>query len=629
MGQFNSAKNLCGILFSCIALCHLSIPVLSQENSPYCDKQHFSKIFGREKSYRLYLPKGYETSDKKYPVIYFFHGWGGRHFKDDNALLNYTGIKELVDKYQTILVMWDGNMDTTEPRPYNIGNHADVKFSVQMKDYFPEMLAHIDQTYRTIANRQHRGIIGFSMGGFMSFYLAGKYAESIGAAVSLAGSPEFFVGSPENHTLYPIRYTFKNLANTSIRMHNGDTDILYHLNEEVMQGARWEAVPLDYRKFKGGHMIDHPGETNVFESAMVFILNSFLNPSKNPDRFSHVDLYPDFSSWNYLIHTNKNEPGFVYLRNVTKNGFGIYTRKWLPDGPPTKTDSFFIQTAPLYQRNETYDIIQFDKHTNRIRTSTQEADRNGRLSFFQTGDAEIGISSKSDSSSIIFLDYTTNKNCRYVQNKQNNSLSIRLLNRAITIYPTNQLTIHLSSTDQDISIYPATFGVSIKKGQRIIPLPPVTVTTNKKPPVHAEPPQLKFIVKIQNGKQYAEDDFVVPVLYDAPIFDSIRILDQNGNGMAEAGEPIQVYSGKNLLRLYTEDKWVIWEEEQVKAEMIPAKWPDGFTLSSIIRISPDCPPGHTIQFHSSYETKTFNPIERKTTWGRFSIKIQEKNSVKH
>ena len=83
-------------------------------------------------------------------------------------------LKALVDKYQVILVMWDGSMDGIEPRPYNVGNHENVKFEVQMKDYFPELVAYTDSTYRTFPHRVHRGIIGYSMGGFMSFFLARK-----------------------------------------------------------------------------------------------------------------------------------------------------------------------------------------------------------------------------------------------------------------------------------------------------------------------------------------------------------------------------------------------------------------------------------------------------------------------
>jgi len=348
-----------GVLFNTMAV----IPALSQAYPPFTDTSHFSQVFGHDKFYRLYLPKGYESSGKRYPVIYFFHGWGGRHFKDDNALLNYEGIKLLVDKYQVILVMWDGNIDTTEPRPYNVGYHNDIKFEMQEKDYFPELVSHIDSSYRTLSDRQHRGIIGFSMGGFMSFFLAGKYPDKINAAVSLAGSPEFFVGYPDNHTLYPVRYTFKNLSDVKIRMHNGDSDILYYLNDEVKEGAKWEGIKLDYWKFHGGHMVDKTGETIVFEKAMKFITDAFSEPSECKPGWSHYDLYPAFTVWNYEIKTGKKEPGYLFMKKVDKTGFGFYTRRWLPLGPPLPLDSIFIKTAPLYDAGKEYHVVTYQSNT--------------------------------------------------------------------------------------------------------------------------------------------------------------------------------------------------------------------------------------------------------------------------
>src|SRR5258706_14756664 len=95
------------------------------QHEPYSDLSHYSKVFGYSKTYRLYLPAGYAGTRGRYPVIYFFHGWGGRYYKDDNAKLDYKKIKSLVDKYRIILVMWDGSMDGIEPNPYNAGNHED------------------------------------------------------------------------------------------------------------------------------------------------------------------------------------------------------------------------------------------------------------------------------------------------------------------------------------------------------------------------------------------------------------------------------------------------------------------------------------------------------------------------
>jgi enterochelin esterase-like enzyme len=628
------------LLFCALFFSMRVIPVLSQNEVAYTDRQHYSTVFGHEKSYRLYLPKGYKSSDKKYPVIYFFHGWGGRHFKDDNALLNYEGIKLLVDKYQAILVMWDGNVDTTEPRPYNVGNHNDIRYTIQEKDYFPELIAHIDSNYRTLTDRQHRGIIGFSMGGFMSFFLAGKYPDKVISAVSLAGSPEFFIGYPGNHTLYPVRYTFKNLTDVNIRMHNGDSDILYYLNDEVKQGAKWEGVNLDYWKFSGGHMIDKTGETKVFEMAMKFVTGSFSKPATITPRWSHSDLYPVFNVWDYDFKTNKKEPGYLFIKNVNKNGFGVYSKKWLPDGPSLAIDTIIITTAPLYTPGKTYNILRYEGKTGRLNITTQQANENSRLSFFfNNSETETGIYENKESSSFVFLDYAINKTDRYLHNHQTGNLSLRLLNRGNAIYPTGKIKVTLSTADSGIIVKQNRIESLVKRGQHIVNIPAFTIVSNKKAPVHAEPSQVKFKLQIENGKQSFSDDFIVPVLYEMPLFDSIQVDDQvairdssygkgNGNGIADAGENIMLYSGLHRLRLYTEDHLVLNNEETLADEIIPARWPDGYTLSSIIKISPDCPDGHVIDLYASYETKTFNPIERKTTWGKVKLTVHNNGSAK-
>ncbi|HEY3390072.1 MAG TPA: alpha/beta fold hydrolase, partial [Prolixibacteraceae bacterium] len=337
---------------------------------PFQDITHYSHVFGREKTYRLYLPDDYNQSGKKYPVIYFFHGWGGRFYKDDSAKLEYVKLGELVNKYQVILVMWDGNIDESEPRPYNIGNHNDVKFKIQMKDYFPELVSCIDSSYRTFTDRNHRGIIGFSMGGIMSYYTAGKYPDKVLAAVNMAGSPEFFIGLPDNHTLYQVRYTFDNLSDVGLLFHNRDECPMTGLNDEVNQGALWsELKNYEYHKLAGGHKVDEPGETKVFESAMRFICNQFGNPAPLNPAWSHYDLCPDFTLWGYSVKSDKAEPGFLFLRNVDANGFGFYSKKWLPEGPSIKNIKATISTAAIYKPDAIYEISiysQKEKHLSKF-----------------------------------------------------------------------------------------------------------------------------------------------------------------------------------------------------------------------------------------------------------------------
>lgn len=603
----------------------------------FTDTSHFSEVFGHPKHYRLYLPGGYASTSKRYPVIYFFHGWGGRHFKDDNALLNYAGIKTLVDKYQTILVMWDGNIDTAEPRPYNTGDHEDMRYQVQMKDYFPELVKHVDASYRTLTDRYNRGIIGFSMGGFMSFLIAGKYPDKVSAAVSFAGSPEFYVGYPDNHTLYPVRYMFANLRDVQIQLHNGDSDVLYYLNHEVYRGAKWEGAPLNYRKFHGGHMIDKTGETKVFEIAMKFVTASFAKKIPFRPRWSHTDVYPDFTIRDYDVHTNRNIPGYTSLTNVDRSGFGIYARRWFPDGPPlTGADSFSITTAPLYTAGKDYHIVLYHPLTGEITETTNKPGKDGRFTFtYAQKPVETGIFSDGDSASLLIAQFHLADSARHIRSNHAEKLSLTLFNRSDVRLPLGAVEVTVAATDSGVRFQNNKVRVNVGSGQRLIPLPPITVTSNKQPPRHADPPQLNIQVTIRAGKRIFHDHVIVPVLYDARVADSLQVDDHrvirdtsfgtgNGDGVADAGEQVMLYSGSNRLRLYTNDKWIIQQEEKLVDEMVPAVWPDGFTLNSVISISPECPDGHVIEFTGSYETKAYNPIERKTNWVK--IKLPVRNS---
>ncbi|CAL1519670.1 alpha/beta fold hydrolase [Chitinophaga sp. MM2321] len=605
-----------------------------KQSPPYRDLTHNSAVFGHKKFYRLYLPDGYNSTATRYPVIYFFHGWGGRHFKDDNAKLAYEKLQQLVDKYKVILVMWDGNIDEQEPRPYNVGNHEDVKFEVQMKDYFPELVNYIDSAYRTEADRRHRGIIGFSMGGIMSFFLAGKYPDKVSAAVSMTGSPEFFIGYPHDHTLYPLRYTFKNLQQVSTSMHTSDSDILYYLNEEVRAGALWEGgVSFAYHAFKGGHMVDKPGETKVFDTAMRFVVDAFKNPLPPAKLWSHYDLYPDFKVWGYEVASNKQTPGFIFLRNVDKSGFGLYTRKWLPDGPSLPDVESSVLTAPVYTPGHTYQVVTWRAQGNNTDVREVKSDEQGRLSFkLDAAGSEVGIFDKKDAPAFICLDYKVGDNSRYLGVSQHNRLTLRLLNRGGENNLPQEVKVTVSAVDSAIALPVATSIIKATPGQRILTLPPLEVACNKVPPPHAEPWQVKLKVVIQVGDHTFNDELTVPVWFNTTAFDQINIDDGkavrdtvlgsgNGNGIAEAGEKIMLYQGTNRLRIYTEDPWV---HQELVEEIIPARWPDGFTSASVLRIAPGCPDGHEINCLASYETKTFNPIERKVTWGKVKLTVRHK-----
>ncbi|MBI1763916.1 MAG: esterase family protein [Acidobacteria bacterium] len=155
-------------VLSVIFFCLLSIPaVWAQESKVFDDLLLTSRILKKEMKYALYLPAGYETSRRQYPVLYLLHGGGGNH-SDWIQLGNMQAIVDTsVRAGQSdpmIIVMPDAEMT------FYLNN---IRGEYQYEDYFiKELLPHIEKTYRCRAGKAFRSIAGLSMGGFGSLLYA-------------------------------------------------------------------------------------------------------------------------------------------------------------------------------------------------------------------------------------------------------------------------------------------------------------------------------------------------------------------------------------------------------------------------------------------------------------------------
>lgn len=171
-----------------------------------------SAALGVEKSVVIYLPGGYDTGTKRYPVYYYLHGLGG----DETNWSEGGKLDETADALglEAIVVMPDGDdgfyADSAKP----------VDYDACMKDgaglFFPErkhketcvraskyetyitkdLIAFIDTTYRTIPAREARGIAGLSMGGFGALQLGMRHPDLFVAAASHSGVDALLYGGP-------------------------------------------------------------------------------------------------------------------------------------------------------------------------------------------------------------------------------------------------------------------------------------------------------------------------------------------------------------------------------------------------------------------------------------------------
>jgi S-formylglutathione hydrolase FrmB len=135
-----------------------------------------STILGRAVDYCVALPPGYETGTARYPVLYFLHGL----FENEKSWSEHSGQRIWEDLMSQgtigkfIVALPDGG------KTFYV-NSFDGR--VRYEDFImQELIPAIDQKYRTLANRQARGVSGTSMGGFGALHLAMQHPDAFGSA---------------------------------------------------------------------------------------------------------------------------------------------------------------------------------------------------------------------------------------------------------------------------------------------------------------------------------------------------------------------------------------------------------------------------------------------------------------
>jgi S-formylglutathione hydrolase FrmB len=131
------------------------------------------------------VPPRYHAHDRRYPVVYLFHGAFGDEdsFSTQTDLLAYTA--GLDDDDQAIAVMPDGGR-----LPLGLDRADGTQH--QETFVFETLLPFIDAHYRTIGDRAHRAAAGFSAGGLDAMLYAARHPDLFVAAGSFSGAVDPF-----------------------------------------------------------------------------------------------------------------------------------------------------------------------------------------------------------------------------------------------------------------------------------------------------------------------------------------------------------------------------------------------------------------------------------------------------
>lgn len=251
------------------------IPFISfaQTGKVYDKLSMKSEILKMDRKYAIYLPPGYETSERSYPVLYLLHGSGD----DQTGWVQFGEILNIADNAikdgtstAMIVVMPDAN---TGQRGYTNApgdwNYEDF--------FFEELMPHVEKKFRIKQEKRYRAVAGLSMGGGGSFYYALHRPDLFSSACPLSASTgpatkEDVKRQMERRGLpdasqadmddwfnkYSVLEMVKNNAEEDIKsvkwfIDCGDDDFLYKGNSLVHIEMRDRGIPHEFRVRDGAH----------------------------------------------------------------------------------------------------------------------------------------------------------------------------------------------------------------------------------------------------------------------------------------------------------------------------------------------------------------------------------------
>ncbi|MDO5378533.1 MAG: alpha/beta hydrolase-fold protein [Clostridia bacterium] len=152
---------------------------------------------GQTRTLHIWLPQGYEQTDERYPVMYFFDGHN--LFDDRDATYGKSwGFLEFLSGWEKQLILvgvecsHEGANRLVEYCPYHFRKgflgEIDGTGDATVRWMVEELKPMIDREYRTIPFRECTAIGGSSMGGLMSLYTVVRYNRWFSKAACLSST---------------------------------------------------------------------------------------------------------------------------------------------------------------------------------------------------------------------------------------------------------------------------------------------------------------------------------------------------------------------------------------------------------------------------------------------------------
>lgn len=228
---------------------------------------HAPAIRGTE-HYTAYLPPGYDTGRRRYPVIYALHGLPStaRGYLS-MPVARWGAIAERAGEPAIVVAPQGARAGDTDPEWHDWGPGRDWESVVAV-----DVVDHIDRTYRTLADRRGRALVGISAGGYGATLIAVHHPAVFSVIQSWSGyfhptnpsgSAPLDVGSPQGnaqasaHTYVPqVRRIYRDFRPTYFSFYVGDADP-HFLAENLQLNRELDAADIahGFAVYRGAHEV--------------------------------------------------------------------------------------------------------------------------------------------------------------------------------------------------------------------------------------------------------------------------------------------------------------------------------------------------------------------------------------
>ena len=231
-----------------------------------------SVVLGRAVKYNVYVPDGFDRSDKAYPVVYLLHGLYGNNEDWEQRGQMKTVLDELIgtgEAVEMVVIMpcaGDGDVRHVQNGYFNMPDCPYEDF------FFGELIPVADQKYRCGGTKGRRAIMGLSMGGGGSTVYAQRHPNLFSSCYAMSA----WLDQRELNPDAPMDKL--RIVNESVRAHSaldfidnakpgtidelktvkwffdcGDDDFLLALSTEIHLKMRARGIKSELRVRNGVH----------------------------------------------------------------------------------------------------------------------------------------------------------------------------------------------------------------------------------------------------------------------------------------------------------------------------------------------------------------------------------------